>query len=158
MPDLFYAECADILWRYVRRMDLGAEEARRGLERLSALALLPVPGQEVIAEALDLAVRHEITSYDACYVAVAQGEQVPLVTADFWGAYLPLRFDRPVFPLDRSPCLSNSSTSARGARQPQAAVSSTSSSATSTAGSRSRTAGHRFLPGHGATVADALQR
>lgn len=43
---------------------------------------MPVPGQEVIEEALDLAVRYEITAYDACYVAVAQGEQVPLVTAD----------------------------------------------------------------------------
>jgi len=37
---------------------------------------------DLIAEALTIALAHDITAYDACYVALAQLAGVPLITAD----------------------------------------------------------------------------
>ncbi len=82
VPDLFYVECANILWKYVRRMGHAADKARKGLDRLCALALTSVPTQDLAREALDLALHLDISAYDACYVALAQAEQAPLITAD----------------------------------------------------------------------------
>ena len=52
MPDLLYAECANILWKHVRR------------------------------GALVLAIEHDLSAYDACYVALAKSLAWELITAD----------------------------------------------------------------------------
>ena len=40
VPDLFYIECANIFWRYVRRLGLSQDDARLMVEQLGQLALL----------------------------------------------------------------------------------------------------------------------
>ncbi|HXO21349.1 MAG TPA: type II toxin-antitoxin system VapC family toxin [Thermoanaerobaculia bacterium] len=82
VPDLFYLECANILWKYVRRFGYPLEAARQDIEALSALALLPVSAADLLGPTLDLAVERGITSYDASYAVLAKRLEVPLVTAD----------------------------------------------------------------------------
>jgi predicted nucleic acid-binding protein len=82
VPDLFYIECANILWKYVRRLGYPADQARQDLRDLGALTLQRTPVTDLMSEALDLALAHGITAYDGSYVALAQRLGMPLVTAD----------------------------------------------------------------------------
>jgi predicted nucleic acid-binding protein len=82
VPDLFYIECANILWKYVRRFGYPAEEARRDIADLVRLPLQGVPMAALAGPALELATAHGSTAYDAAYVALAQQLELPLVTAD----------------------------------------------------------------------------
>jgi len=82
VPDLFYIECANILWKHVRRSRLPAAQARRAVADLAKLGLRQVSTLELIADALDIALQQSITAYDACYVALASRLRMPFVTAD----------------------------------------------------------------------------
>lgn len=82
VPELFYAECANVLWQYVRRANYPATEAKASLVRLKALALQRVAIPELVNEALDIAIAHSISAYDACYVELSNRLKVPLVAAD----------------------------------------------------------------------------
>ncbi len=82
VPGLFFGECANILWKYVRRFGMPLADARRIVPDLRALDLQRTPTIELIDDALDIALAYEITAYDACYVALAARLAIPLVTAD----------------------------------------------------------------------------
>jgi len=82
VPDFFLAECASALVTYVRQTSYSADEAREDLEALLALPWQAVPAAELAEAALAAALAWGISGYDAFYVALAQREQVPLVTAD----------------------------------------------------------------------------
>ncbi len=82
VPDLFFAECANILWKYVRRFGYPAANARQDLADLQALALRSVSTADLVVEAFEIALPHVITAYDACYVALADHLHLPLITAD----------------------------------------------------------------------------
>lgn len=81
-PDLLFVECANILWKHVRRFGYPAESALQDLVDLRALALQSVSTADLMADALTIALAHEITAYDACYVALAHHLSVSFVTAD----------------------------------------------------------------------------
>jgi len=82
VPDLFYVECANILWKHVRRFGYPEASARQHLIALLALPLESIPTSELVSEAFELAVAHQLSAYDACYVALSRREGIPLVTAD----------------------------------------------------------------------------
>jgi predicted nucleic acid-binding protein len=82
VPDLFFSECANVLWKYVRFYDYPAENARQDVKDLRALVLQTVSTSDLLTPALAIAVEHEITVYDACYTALAQMLELPLITAD----------------------------------------------------------------------------
>jgi len=82
VPDLFTIECANILWKYVRRFGYPPEAARHDVADLARLPVRPVPMAALVEPALSLAIRWEITAYDAAYVALAERLSLPLVTAD----------------------------------------------------------------------------
>lgn len=82
IPDLFYIECANILWKYVRRFGYAAEEARYDLADLRQLNFSVVATDDLLPHAFGLAVDHDLTVYDACYVALADLLELPLLTAD----------------------------------------------------------------------------
>jgi predicted nucleic acid-binding protein len=82
VPDLFYVECTNILWKYVRHFDYPAENARQDVTDLCALALRSVSTADLIVPGLTLALEYKITAYDAYYAALAQQTELPLVTAD----------------------------------------------------------------------------
>lgn len=82
VPDLFYLECSNTLWKHCRRYGYPLGQARDALGDLHALALISTPTKELMADSFDIATRHGITTYDASYVALAERLAVPLVTAD----------------------------------------------------------------------------
>ena len=82
VPDLFFVECANILWKYVRRFGYPPENARQDVADLRALALLSVSTADLIIPALELAMTYDITTYDASYAALARQLSLPLITAD----------------------------------------------------------------------------
>lgn len=82
VPDLFYVECANILWKYTRRFGYPADDARRSVRDLRALALHTVSTADLIEPALELALAYDLTAYDASYAALARQLNLPLITAD----------------------------------------------------------------------------
>jgi predicted nucleic acid-binding protein len=81
VPDLFFIECTNILWKYVHRFDYPLESAHQDVANLTGLPLRTVLTGELVDEALEIAVTHGITAYDAAYVALARRLSLPLVTA-----------------------------------------------------------------------------
>jgi predicted nucleic acid-binding protein len=82
VPDLFFVECANILCKYVRRFGYPAENAGQNVGDLQRLKLRSVSTAELIVDALHVGMEHNLSAYDASYVALAQRLQVPLITAD----------------------------------------------------------------------------
>lgn len=82
VPDLFFIECTNVLWKYVRRFGYPLESARQDVADLTGLPLYAISTGELAYEALEIAATHEITAYDAAYVALARRLSLPLVTAD----------------------------------------------------------------------------
>ena len=82
VPELLYAECANIFWKYVQRYQMPQGLARRNLENLMNLSLDRLPLVGLIPSALPLALRHAITVYDACYLSASRLTKSPLITAD----------------------------------------------------------------------------
>ncbi len=80
-PDLLFVECANILWKYARRYGYPADNARQDLIDLTEIRLNVVPIQELVADALEIALVYGVTAYDATYVALSQRLALPLVTA-----------------------------------------------------------------------------
>ena len=82
VPELFYVECANILWKYVRRFEYPIEDARDQLSDLRQLDLGVIPTEDLLSMAFDLALEYEISVYDASYAALAGLLDLPLITAD----------------------------------------------------------------------------
>lgn len=82
VPDLFYNECANILWKHARRSEIPAADAQRSLRSLTSVRLFPVSSALLARDALDLALKFDITAYDASYVVLSEKLELPLVTAD----------------------------------------------------------------------------
>ena len=49
---------------------------------LQALRLRTVSTADLLTLALDLALTYDVTAYDACYAALAEQLELPLITAD----------------------------------------------------------------------------
>jgi predicted nucleic acid-binding protein len=81
-PDLLLAECANVLWKYVQFYGYDVEMARANLADLADLAIQTVPATTLFQEAFEIGCRLNIAVYDACYVALAEGLECPLMTAD----------------------------------------------------------------------------
>lgn len=81
-PDLLGPELGNILWKKVRREEIGREDAD---EILSAFARLPFeirPSSVLLPAAFELAIALDRTVYDSLYLALALAEDCALVTAD----------------------------------------------------------------------------
>jgi predicted nucleic acid-binding protein len=82
VPDFFYVECANALWKLVRRHAMPPGDATRHVANLGRLRLERVPSTAVVGEAIELALRLDISVYDASYAATATLAEAPLVTSD----------------------------------------------------------------------------
>jgi predicted nucleic acid-binding protein len=81
-PSLVLAEIGNVLWKHVLRQTLSQADAALGLVHLAATfdRLEPLESLHKRAMALALQLQHPI--YDCFYLAVAEREPAPLVTAD----------------------------------------------------------------------------
>jgi predicted nucleic acid-binding protein len=82
VPDLFYAECANVLWKYTRRYGYPPQSAQQDVSDLIRLPLQVVPTAALVERALVLATCYGITAYDAAYAALGDRLSLPMVTAD----------------------------------------------------------------------------
>ncbi len=57
VPDLFFVECTNILWKYTRRFNYPAKNALQDVEALCALDLRVVSTADLIGLALSLALQ-----------------------------------------------------------------------------------------------------
>lgn len=82
VPDLFWAECANTLWKAVRAARLPAAEASAALNAVIQLGIPSVPCVELAEKALEISLRHERSFYDSLYVALAVRSSAQMITAD----------------------------------------------------------------------------
>jgi predicted nucleic acid-binding protein len=72
-PDLLLIECANALWKRVRRDELDRDSAMTAIGELSKLEDLELHplDERLVPPALSLAIAHSLTAYDAAYAALA---------------------------------------------------------------------------------------
>lgn len=81
-PDLIFAEAGSAIWQYARAGFLSAGEAAKIMQKMLLRIDRFAPLSGLITPALDLAVALGHPIYDCIYLALAQREGTPLVTAD----------------------------------------------------------------------------
>ena len=81
-PDLLVAECANILWKKVRRDELSRQEALLAARLLQGADIELRPTRPLLEAATDLAIALDHPAYDCLYLALAVECGYPFVTAD----------------------------------------------------------------------------
>lgn len=79
-PHLLDCEYLSAVRRLESNTTLSSSEARSMQQRLSTLAILRYPHEPLVDRIWDL--RHNLTAYDATYIALSEALGAPLVTAD----------------------------------------------------------------------------
>jgi predicted nucleic acid-binding protein len=79
-PHLLDLEVAQILRRYERMGELTAERAQRLLDEFQGLLLIRYEHDLFLPRIWEL--RHNVTAYDAAYLALAEAIPAPLITCD----------------------------------------------------------------------------
>jgi predicted nucleic acid-binding protein len=82
IPDLLFLETASILWKKARRGELTHREARDISGLITEGPFVIYGSRDLASEAVRIALEHEITPYDASYVALAMKLQTDCATAD----------------------------------------------------------------------------
>jgi len=82
VPDLVWGEVGNILWKKKQRGEMTDENARFILQQLGRFNLAVHSSQELADTAWELASRLNRTFYDSLYLALAESQGCPLVTAD----------------------------------------------------------------------------
>lgn len=80
VPDLLFLEVASAVRRLEQRGELTARRAAAAMEDLLALPFQVARLRTLVPRCWEL--RHNVTPYDAAYVALAEFREAPLVTAD----------------------------------------------------------------------------
>ena len=81
-PDLLLAECANILWKKVRRAELARDEAIMASRVLQRSDVEILPTRALMETATRLAIELDHPAYDCVYLALALENGWPFVTAD----------------------------------------------------------------------------
>ncbi len=81
-PDLIIPECANILWKKVRRDELSAEEASLAGRLLANADIELVPMRPLMDAAIKIALLLDHPAYDCVYLALAEQSNLKFVTAD----------------------------------------------------------------------------
>jgi predicted nucleic acid-binding protein len=81
-PDLLVAECANILWKKVRRRELSAQEATLAARLLERADIELAPTRRLLERATRLAVTLDHPAYDCLYLVLAEASGCDVVTAD----------------------------------------------------------------------------
>ena len=82
VPDLFWVELANALWKAVRRNEISSDNAAAAMSFLRDLDIATAPSVDIVPQALDLAISYGRTVYDSLYVALAIQSKSEMITAD----------------------------------------------------------------------------
>jgi predicted nucleic acid-binding protein len=82
VPDLFWAEIGNILWKSARAGRISQKSATTALADILSYGFPTVSGNELADSALAIALATGRTVYDAMYVALAIQRDATFVTAD----------------------------------------------------------------------------
>jgi predicted nucleic acid-binding protein len=82
VPDLFWAECANILWNAVRQGRWTRSAAEEAILALRGRCLPTTSSLDLLEEAFSIAATFDRTVDDSLYVALAVRFKAELVTAD----------------------------------------------------------------------------
>jgi len=82
VPDLFWAEMGNILWKSVRVGRCTREFAESSLDKLKQRQIPTIPCESLVGQAFAIAVKYDRTAYDSLYVALTLEIGGQLVTAD----------------------------------------------------------------------------
>lgn len=97
VPDFFYTEAANILWKAVRLRRSTPGEAAESLHRLKSSGIPGLPTFDLLDRALAVAVQYDRTVYDCLYIALAEELSSEVLTADeklanSLAGYLPVKW------------------------------------------------------------------
>lgn len=81
-PDLFFWEVSNAVLIAVRRHRITREQAFEALHLLASLHITPISAGSLLEAAFPWALRLGLSAYDSAYLAVAESQGSPLVTAD----------------------------------------------------------------------------
>ncbi len=81
-PDLLVAECANILWKKVRRGNLAVADALLAARLLERAGIELVPMRRMLERATSLSIALIHPAYDCFYLALAEATGCDVVTAD----------------------------------------------------------------------------
>jgi predicted nucleic acid-binding protein len=81
-PEFLVAECANILWKKVRRDELSADEASLAARLIERADVELMPMRSSLDAATRLAIELDHAAYDCVYLALAVEKDWPFVTAD----------------------------------------------------------------------------
>jgi predicted nucleic acid-binding protein len=81
-PDLLISECANILWKKVRRRELSKDEAILAARLLQAADIELAPTRPLLEAAALIAIDLDHPAHDCVYVALAAANDCRFVTAD----------------------------------------------------------------------------
>ena len=81
-PSFLHVECANVLWKDALRIGIPIENVIAALNNLRGINIRLVPQEDLLEDALRLALDMNITVYDALYCALAQRESAEIITED----------------------------------------------------------------------------
>lgn len=82
VPDLFWPEIGNVLWKAVRQRRISPTYAEESIRKLKNVQIQIAPSLPLLDDAFAIAVTFDQTVYDAIYVALAVASGAPLITAD----------------------------------------------------------------------------
>ncbi len=82
VPDFFFPEVGNVLWKRVRRGDDTADNARQILADLNTVPIEVYLSQPLMPLALNIALQTDRAVYDSLYLALAITQRCQMVTAD----------------------------------------------------------------------------
>lgn len=81
-PELFWIECANVLWVKARRAQITGVQARSALAAIDAAPVSVINARALTLAAQAIALELDQTAYDSLYLAAALAERTELITAD----------------------------------------------------------------------------
>jgi predicted nucleic acid-binding protein len=97
VPDLFWTECGNILWKAVRQGRWSGSVAEKAIRALKDPSFPTTSSLDLLEEAFSIAATFDRTVYDSLYVALAVRLKADMVTTDerlanALAAYLPVKW------------------------------------------------------------------
>ena len=82
VPDLFWPEIGNVLWKAVRRERITPTQAEESRATALSWAFDTVSSRQLVERALEIGLNHQRSFYDSIYLALAVSQQIELITAD----------------------------------------------------------------------------